>query len=124
MQMFQNKIINNNNKKKDAACVRDFHDCTENSWCILSVKLCVIQLTDTMDTLTMSKHFLSTNFSGETVQWTNLIFCVFPNVFSPFILSGSSTLYFPSPPLLLIKIQLWVKSLAGKSVCRPGSALW
>lgn len=52
--------------------MRDFHDCTENPGCILSVKLCVIQLTDTMDTLAMSgdisKHFLSTNFSGETVQ--------------------------------------------------------
>lgn len=34
-------------------------------------------------------------------------------------------MYFPlPPPLLLIKIQLWVKSLAGKSLYRPGSAVY
>lgn len=54
------------------------------------------------------------------------IFCIFLNADFPLYLnqSRSSTLYFPSPPLLLIRIQLWVKSLAGKNVYRPGSALY
>lgn len=68
-----------------------------------------------------------TNFSWETVQWTYSIFCIFPNLDFTLYLncSSSSTVYFPlPPPLLLIKIQLWVKSLAGKSLYSPGSALY